>query len=71
MNFFPKNVDFSLSGNHATTQTNICRGRGNFKRLLNGNFNDFGKKKGKLFSASPKKNLFRGPFSNQLDPESP
>ena len=34
-----------------------CRGRG----LLNGNYNDFGKKKGKNFCASPKKNSFRRP----------
>ena len=33
----------------------------NFRGLLNGNCNDFGKKKGKNFRASPKKNLVRRP----------
>ena len=30
----------------------------NFRGLLKGNFNDFGKKKGKTFRASSPKNLF-------------
>ena len=57
------------SGKYLKKSLTIFRGHGageaaaspNFRGLLKGNFNDFGKINGKKFSASPKKNSFRSP----------